>query len=99
MPTLPTRLRRTMGFWDVVWFLVAAVVGPRWIATAAAAGPSSLTVWLIALLAFFLPLGFTVVELSSRHPEEGGLYVWVRYAFGDFAAACSPAGRGLPFGL
>ena len=74
-----------MGFWDVVWFLVAAVVGPRWIATAAAAGPSSLAVWLIALLAFFLPLGFTVVELSSRHPEEGGLYVWVRYAFGDFA--------------
>jgi amino acid transporter len=74
-----------MGLWDVVWFLVAAVVGPRWIATAAAAGPSALTVWLIAVAAFFLPLAFTVVELSSRHPDEGGLYVWVRHAFGDFA--------------
>ncbi len=81
----PPPLRRTMGFWDVVWFLVAAVVGPRWIATAAAAGPSALTVWLIAVAAFFVPLAFTVVELSSRYPEEGGLYVWVRQAFGDFA--------------
>ncbi|HEY3215530.1 MAG TPA: APC family permease [Candidatus Eisenbacteria bacterium] len=85
LAVVPAPLRRTMGLWDVVWFLVAAVVGPRWIATAAAAGPSALTVWLIAVAAFFLPLAFTVVELSSRHPDEGGLYVWVRSAFGDFA--------------
>jgi amino acid transporter len=25
------------------------------------------------------------MELSSRHPDEGGLYVWTREAFGDFA--------------
>jgi amino acid transporter len=24
------------------------------------------------------------MELSSRHPEEGGIYVWTRTAFGDF---------------
>jgi len=34
-------LRRAMGLWDVVLFFVAAVVGLRWIATAAAVGPSS----------------------------------------------------------
>ncbi len=25
------------------------------------------------------------MELSSRHPEEGGIYVWTREAFGDFS--------------
>ncbi len=81
----PAHLRRAMGFWDVVLFFVAAVVGLRWIATAAAVGPSSLVVWLIAFVAFFVPLAFTVVELSGRYPEEGGLYIWVKRAFGDFA--------------
>jgi glutamate:GABA antiporter len=77
-------LRRVMGFWDVVLFLVAAVVGLRWIATAAAAGPSALVIWVIAFAAFFVPLAVTVIDLSARYPEEGGLYIWVKRAFGDF---------------
>jgi amino acid transporter len=76
-------LRRAMRSWDVVLFLIAAVVGLRWIATAAAAGPSALVVWAIAFAAFFIPLAFTVIDLSRRYPEEGGLYVWVKRAFGD----------------
>jgi amino acid transporter len=80
------RLRRALRLPDVVLFFVVAVVGLRWIATAAAAGPSGLVLWLVALVAFFLPLGFAVVELVSRHPEEGGIYVWARHAFGDFTA-------------
>jgi glutamate:GABA antiporter len=82
-------LRRTMKQRDVMMFLVAAVVGPRWIATAAAVGPSSLVIWLIGFLALFVPLGFTVVELSSRYPQEGGLYVWIRRAFGDYTGFLS----------
>ena len=34
--------------------------------------------------AFYLPMMFTVLELSSRYPEEGGLYAWTRRAFGEF---------------
>jgi glutamate:GABA antiporter len=29
---------------------------------------------------------FSVLELSSRYPEEGGVYVWSKHAFGPFAA-------------
>ena len=58
----------------------------RWVATAAAAGPSALVIWVIAALGFFVPLVFTVLELSSRYPEEGGVYVWSKRAFGPFAA-------------
>lgn len=82
-------LRRVMNTSDVVMYLVVAVVGTRWIATAAAVGPSALVIWLIGFLALFVPLGFAVVELSSRYPEEGGLYVWTRRAFGDYPAFLS----------
>ncbi len=55
-------------------------------ATAAAAGPSALVIWLVAALGFFVPLVFSVLELSSRYPDEGGIYVWSKRAFGPFAA-------------
>lgn len=79
-------LKRAMGLGDVVQFYVVAIVGLRWLATAAAAGPSALVIWLIAAVALFVPLAFAVIELAARHPEEGGIYVWTRAAFGDFAA-------------
>lgn len=78
-------LARTLRPWDVVWFLVSAVVGLRWIATAAAAGPSALTMWVVAAVTFYLPLSHAVIQLSARYPNEGGLYIWVQRAFGDFA--------------
>ena len=74
-----------MGLGDTALFLVVAVVSPRWLASAAAAGPSAIVIWGIALLTFFVPMAFAVVELSSRYPDEGGIYVWTRRAFGDFA--------------
>lgn len=78
------QLRRVMGFWDVLLFCIAAVLGPRWIAAAAHSGPPSVTLWILAALLFFVPTAFIVVELSTRFPEEGGLYVWTKLAFGDF---------------
>jgi amino acid transporter len=74
-----------MGFGDLVLFYVATSFSIRWIATAAAAGPSSLLIWGIAALTFYVPLAYCVLRLSAMHPDEGGLYVWSRKAFGDFA--------------
>ncbi|HEU4388925.1 MAG TPA: APC family permease, partial [Blastocatellia bacterium] len=77
-------LHRAMGFWDLVLFYIAAVVSLRWVANISTLGPSALVVWLIAFVGLFLPLSFAVAELSSRYPEEGGIYVWSKQAFGDF---------------
>jgi amino acid transporter len=33
---------------------------------------------------FFVPSALVINELSSRFPNEGGLYVWAKEAFGDF---------------
>jgi glutamate:GABA antiporter len=78
------QLRRVMGFWDVLLFNVAAVLGPRWIAAAAHTGPSSMSLWVLAALLFFVPTAFVVLELSTRFPREGGLYAWSKEAFGEF---------------
>jgi len=79
-----SQLRREMGFWDVLLFNIAAVLGPRWIATAAHNGTSSISLWILAALLFFLPTALIIIELSTRYPAEGGLYVWSKEAFGDF---------------
>jgi glutamate:GABA antiporter len=79
------QLRRVMGFRDLLLFYLVTGFTVRWISTAAAAGPSSIVVWLMACAAFYLPLMFTVLELSSRYPNEGGCYVWSKRAFGEFA--------------
>ncbi|HEX3891690.1 MAG TPA: APC family permease [Terracidiphilus sp.] len=78
-------LKRGIRFRDLVLFYVVSGLSVRWAATAAAAGPSILLVWVAALTCFFIPLAASVMELSSRLPDEGGLYVWTREAFGDFA--------------
>jgi len=79
-----SQLRKTMGFWDVLLFNIATVLGPRWIAAAGHNGTSSISLWVLAALFFFVPGAFVINELSSRFPHEGGLYVWAKEAFGDF---------------
>jgi amino acid transporter len=79
-----SQLRKSMGFWDVLLFNIATVLGPRWIAAAGHNGPSSISLWVLAAVFFFVPGALVINELSSRFPEEGGLYAWSREAFGPF---------------
>src|SRR5206468_8385659 len=79
-----SQLRKTMGFWDVLLFNIATVLGPRWIAAAGHNGTSSMSLWVLAAGLFFVPMALVINELSSRFPEEGGLYAWSKEAFGDF---------------
>lgn len=85
----PRRPKKAMGFRDLILFYVVTGISLRWIATAAAAGPSSVLIWIGAWLTFYAPLALSVLELSSRYPTEGGLYVWSKRAFGDFSGFMS----------
>lgn len=80
-PELP----RALGLRDVILYFVTAGTNLQWVATAAAAGPSSLVIWVLGGLTMFLPLSVCVVYLSSRHPDQGGMYVWSKRAFGPLA--------------
>jgi amino acid transporter len=76
-------LTRALTLRDLVLFNIVAVLSIRWLATSAAAGPSSLLLWVLAGLLFFVPQGLAVADLAARHPEEGGIYRWTRRAFGE----------------
>ena len=76
-------LRRTLGTRDVVLFNLVAILGLRWINTAAKSGPSAITLWVLAATMFFIPMGLAVAELSSRYPRAGGIYAWTKHRFGE----------------
>jgi len=79
-----TGLRRELGLWDLVLLNVVAIVGLRWWLTSAGGyGYAALPLWGLAFLCFFVPSGLAVIDLSTRHPEEGGIYLWTKKAFGD----------------
>src|SRR6266576_427161 len=72
----PPQLHRALTLRDLVLFNLVAVIGITWVATAAKAGPSALTLWLLAAILFFVPQGLAVIQLSSSFPDEGGIYNW-----------------------
>lgn len=74
---------KALGLRDVVLMNIVAVVGMRWIARGARTGPASVTLWILAWIAFFVPLAVACSTLAKRYPEQGGVYAWVRRAFGQ----------------
>jgi amino acid transporter len=76
-------LTRALTLRDLVLFNIVAVLSIRWLATSAGAGPSSLVLWVLAGILFFVPQGLAVADLAARQPEEGGIYRWTRHAFGE----------------
>ncbi len=78
------QLNRGLGLRDVTLLGIACIVGTRWLATAAHAGPGSITLFLLAGLFFVGPTVQAVGALAERRPAAGGQYVWAREDFGDW---------------
>ncbi len=74
-----------LGFIDTALYMLAVGLGIRWIAVAAAVGPASLPLWVLALATFFIPLAVATAELTSRYDAEGGIYAWARDGIGPLA--------------
>lgn len=78
------KLKRSLKLFDIVLLNVTAIIGIRHIALAASGGNTSIVLWIAALVLFFIPQAFAVVELTTRLPGEGGIYLWSKKAFGEF---------------
>ena len=78
-----SQLERGLGLRDLVLFNLVAILGISWVATAAKAGPGSLTLWILAALLFFIPQGLAVIQLAADMPDEGGIYSWTRKELGE----------------
>jgi APA family basic amino acid/polyamine antiporter len=80
-------LPRVLTLWDVVMIVIGGVIGsgiflsPSEIAAAVPAPLLMLAVWIVGgLLSFFGALAFA--ELGAAMPEAGGIYVYLREAYG-----------------
>ena len=73
---------KVFGLFSMVLFAVSAILVADTVATSAAIGVQGITFWVALAILFFIPYGFVTAELGSAWPEEGGIYVWVREAFG-----------------
>ncbi len=83
----PRARRRVMGLRDMTLYTVSAVLVVETLTSSAAVGTKTLAWWLLFLILFYVPYGLITAELATTYPEQGGIYVWVRRAFGRRAAA------------
>jgi glutamate:GABA antiporter len=79
-----SELRREFGLRDMSLLAIACIIGTRWIASAAHAGPGSILMWLLAALFLVIPVAIAVASLTEKHPQAGGIYVWTRGDFGPW---------------
>src|SRR4051794_20038209 len=82
-----SKLKKHFGRFDMLFFLLCTLVGLDTLGAVASNGAQAFT-WLAVLgLVFFVPYALLTAELGSTFPQEGGPYVWVKLAFGRFAAS------------
>ncbi|HAF62164.1 MAG TPA: amino acid permease [Anaerolineaceae bacterium] len=83
----PAGFKKVLRSLDMTLFTVCAILVMDTLAPSAAIGASSISWWVITLVLFFIPYGLITAELGTTYPEQGGLYIWVKKAFGEKWAA------------
>jgi APA family basic amino acid/polyamine antiporter len=90
-PATAKALPRVLGLWDIVSIVIGGVIGsgiflvPKDMAAAMGGPLLILAVWAVGgLLSFFGALSFG--ELGAAMPEAGGVYVYLREAYGSLVA-------------
>ena len=83
----PKGFKKVLRSLDMTLFTVCAILVMDTLAPSAAIGASSISWWVITLVLFFIPYGLITAELGTTYPEQGGLYIWIKNAFGEKWAA------------
>ena len=78
---------KILGKKDLVLFTVSAILLLDTLASAASVGVSSVFWWLFLGVVFFIPFALISAEMSCSYPEQGGIYAWVKTAYGSRWAA------------
>lgn len=79
--------RKVMGLLDVTLFTVSAMLVVDQLTASASVGTATIAWWILAIVFFLVPYGLITAELATTYPEQGGIYVWVKRAFGRRWAA------------
>src|SRR3989338_3260434 len=73
---------KILSVFSLVMINVIAIDSIRTLPMSAEYGFSAVFYYLLAGLVFFIPTALVSAELATGWPETGGVYVWVREAFG-----------------
>ena len=90
-PSSPAQLTRTLSLRDLIFIVVGTVIGsgifltPGAVVRSAGSGGMALVVWTVGGILSLLG-ALTFAELGAAKPESGGLYVYLRDAFGPALA-------------
>src|ERR1700733_1673657 len=74
--------KKVLSVFSLVMINVIAVDSLRTLPISAKLGLPLISYYLVAALTFFIPVALVAAELATAYPNTGGLYVWVREAFG-----------------
>jgi len=74
--------QKRFRLFDAVLAAVCVTMVVESVAPTAAIGNSQYFWWLLMFIMFFIPYGFITAELGSTYLDKGGLYDWVKRAFG-----------------
>ncbi len=74
--------KKKFKLFDAVLATVCITLVADSVAPTASIGNSQFFWWILLLVAFCLPYGLISAELGSTYPSEGGMYDWVKRAFG-----------------
>ncbi len=77
-----TSKSKTLSVFTLVMINVIAIDNLRSLATSAVYGFSLVFFYLLGALLFFVPTILVTAELATGWPNTGGVYIWVREAFG-----------------
>ncbi|MCL2201355.1 MAG: APC family permease, partial [Oscillospiraceae bacterium] len=67
---------------DAVLAAVCVILVVESAAPTAAIGNSQYFWWVFMFIAFFIPYGFVTAELGAAYRDSGGLFDWVKRAYG-----------------
>ena len=74
--------KKVLGVRDMVLFSVSAILLLDTLAAGASIGVQSVFWWVFLGIVFFVPYALICSEMGTAYPEQGGIYAWVRDAFG-----------------
>ena len=75
--------RKTLSFFQLAMINIIAVDSLRSLPISAEYGLALVFFYLVAAVFFFLPSILITAELATAYPTTGGIYIWVREAFGS----------------
>lgn len=76
-------MSQKISLFSLVLLIVAAIDSIRNLPAAAIFGSSLIFFFLFSALVFLIPISLVSAEFSSRYSEKGGVFYWVRHAFGE----------------